>query len=252
MSEAAMSFEYPMPQIESVADHLQDLVLECGDVEEFLKELAAFSASNLPGDLLCSVTLVRRKKPVTVGPSDPRVRPLDELQYGIGGGPCLSAVKEQTTVHVPDVRQERRWPKYMSVVWAAGVGSMLAVPLPLEGEANAALNLYAPGTDAFTGPDIEAAQSYAARASKVLRMATRVSQLVEDRKNLLAAMESRTVIDIAVGAIMAQNRCSQTEALRILRIASSTRNVKLRAVAAKVVASIAHDPNVLTHFDGSV
>ncbi|YCK79747.1 ANTAR domain-containing protein (plasmid) [Arthrobacter sp. D3-18] len=48
---------------------------------------------------------------------------------------------------------------------------------------------------------------------------------------------------------MAQNRCSQAEALRILRIASSTRNVKLRAVAAKVVASITHDPNVLTHFD---
>jgi hypothetical protein len=246
-----VSYENPSPPIDSVADQLQDLVLESKDVEDFLKELAVFSASNLAHDnkLLCSVTLVRRKKPVTIGPSDPLVKQLDELQYGIGGGPCLSALKELTTMHVPDVRQERRWPTYMSAVWASGVGSVLAVPLPLEGEANAALNLYAAGTHAFTGPDIEAAESYAARASKVLRMAARVSQLVEDRKNLLAAMESRTVIDTAVGIIMAQNRCSQTAALKTLRIASSTRNVKLRVVASKVVTSVAHDPNILTHFD---
>jgi len=73
--------------------------------------------------------------------------------------------------------------------------------------------------------------------------------LADDRRNLLAAMESRTVIDMAVGAIMAQNRCSQDAALKILRIASSSRNVKLRDVAAHVVTSVGKDPNVLTHFD---
>ena len=62
-------------------------------------------------------------------------------------------------------------------------------------------------------------------------------------------MESRTTIDIAVGAIMAQNRCSQESALKILKIASSTRNIKLRDVAAAVVASVSEDPKILTHFD---
>jgi AmiR/NasT family two-component response regulator len=62
-------------------------------------------------------------------------------------------------------------------------------------------------------------------------------------------MESRTTIDLATGAIMAQNRCSQESAVRILRIASNTRNVKLRDIAASVVASISHDPKVRTHFD---
>jgi AmiR/NasT family two-component response regulator len=48
---------------------------------------------------------------------------------------------------------------------------------------------------------------------------------------------------------MAQNRCIQETAIRILRIASNTRNVKLRDIAASVVASISHDPRVRTHFD---
>jgi AmiR/NasT family two-component response regulator len=48
---------------------------------------------------------------------------------------------------------------------------------------------------------------------------------------------------------MAQNRCSRETAIKVLKIASGTRNVKLRDIAASVVASIAQDPTVRTHFD---
>lgn len=154
-----------------------------------------------------------------------------------------------TTFHVPDLREEHRWPRYCTAAWAEGIGSILSVPLPLEGEANAGLNLYSTRTHAFSGEDIEKAESYAEQASKALRLAVRVAQLADDRQHLIAAMESRTTIDIAVGAIMAQNRCSQESAMKILRIASSTRNIKLRDVAASIVASVAQDPKVLTHFD---
>lgn len=235
----------------NVSEHLQDLVLECADVAELLNELAAFSAFTLSvhNDLLCGVTLMRRKKPTTVATSDPSVHALDELQYGLGEGPCLTAVRELRIVHIPHLKEEVRWPRYSAAAWAEGIGSILSVPLPLEGEANAALNLYSTATNAFSGEDIEGAEAYAAQASKALRLAVRVAQLTDDRQHLRTAMESRTTIDIAVGAIMAQNRCSQDSALKILKIASSTRNTKLREVAATVVASLSHDPKVLTHFD---
>ena len=240
-----------IPQRSPVADHLQDLVLQSSEVEELLQELATFSAASLSAhdDLLCGVTLMRRKKATTVATSDPRVPALDELQYGYGEGPCLAGVREQVTIHVPDLREETRWPSYCTAAWAEGIGSILSVPLPLEGEANAGLNLYARRPHAFSGEDIEKAEAYAADASKALRLAVRIAQLTEDRTNLAAAMESRTTIDVAVGAIMAQNRCSQESAMKILRIASSTRNIKLRDVAAAVVASVSEDPKVLTHFD---
>ncbi|MEW1808777.1 GAF and ANTAR domain-containing protein [Pseudarthrobacter sp. NPDC080039] len=235
----------------SVSEHLQDLVLECADVAELLNELATFSAFTLSihNELLCGVTLMRRKKPTTVATSDPDVHALDELQYSLGEGPCLTALREQATVHVPNLSEEVRWPRYTAAAWAEGIGSILAVPLPLEGKANASLNLYSTRTNAYSGEDIEGAEAYAAQASKALRLAVRVAQLTDDRKNLTTAMESRTTIDIAVGAIMAQNRCSQETALKILKIASNSRNTKLRDVAAAIVASISDDPKVLTHFD---
>ncbi|MCQ6271084.1 GAF and ANTAR domain-containing protein [Pseudarthrobacter sp. R1] len=238
-------------QDNGVADYLQDLVLASSDVEELLTELATFSAASLSthNKLLCGVTLMRRKKPTTVATSDPAVLPLDELQYGHGDGPCLAALREKATVHVPDLRDETRWPRYCKAAWAEGIGSILSVPLPLEGEAHAGLNLYSTSTHAFSGEDIDKAEAYATQASKALRMAVKVAQLVDDRNNLAAAMESRTTIDIAVGAIMAQNRCSQETAMKILRIASSSRNIKLRDVAASIVASVSQDPKVLTHFE---
>lgn len=68
-------------------------------------------------------------------------------------------------------------------------------------------------------------EAYAYLASKALRLAVRISQLAEAKTNLAAALESRTTIDLATGAIMAQNRCSQETAVKILKIASNTRNV---------------------------
>ncbi|WP_458779784.1 ANTAR domain-containing protein [Arthrobacter sp. D3-16] len=220
-------------------------------MEELLSDLAVFSASSLShnNDLLCGITLMRRKKPTTVATSDPEVLALDELQYGYGDGPCLAAVRDMTIMHVPDLSDEPRWRRYCTAAWAEGIGSILSVPLPLEGEANAGLNLYSTRTHAFSGEDIEKAEAYAGQASKALRLAVRVAQLTDDRSHLKSAMESRTTIDIAVGAIMAQNHCSQESALRILKIASSTRNTKLREVAATIVSSVARDPKVLTHFD---
>ncbi|PNI07314.1 response regulator receiver protein [Arthrobacter sp. AFG7.2] len=246
-----MSQDRSTRQDTRVAEHLQDLVLQSSDVDELLHELAVFSAASLSAhdDLLCGVTLMRRKKPTTVAISDPRVPALDELQYGYGEGPCLTTVREQITVHVPDLAMEDRWPDYTASASAEGICSILSVPLPLEGEAKAGLNLYATRSHAFSGENIEKAEAYAAEASKALRLAVRIAQLAEDRANLTAAMESRTVIDVAVGAIMAQNRCSQESAMKILRIASSTRNIKLREVAAAVVSSVSADPKVLTHFD---
>lgn len=234
-----------------LVDHLQDLVLKTQDVKELLDELAEFSARTLadPAIAFCSITLIQRKKPVTVASSEERAVRLDESQYSNGDGPCLSAIREQVVVHVPDLSYEDRWPAYTAAALEAGVGSSLSVPLVLEGEAEAGLNLYSTRSHGFTRDDISMVETYSYHASKALRLAVRISQLAEAKTNLTAALESRTTIDLATGAIMAQNRCSQETAMTILKIASSTRNVKLRDIAASVVASLSQDPRVRTHFD---
>jgi putative methionine-R-sulfoxide reductase with GAF domain len=237
---------------DGVVSQLQDLVLETADAEEFFQELAAFSASLLspPGSTVhCNVTVVRRKKPVTVAASTPRARLMDELQYRFGDGPCLSAMRTGTTMHVPDVSCEDRWPEYVRAVAKKGVRSILGVPLPLEGESSAALNIYSSRANGFTGEHIARAELFGVQSAKTLRLELRLARLQEAKDNLEAAMKNRTAIDVAVGVIMAQNRCSQDDAMTILRKASNSRNVKLRDVAAAVIASASPAASLHTHFD---
>ncbi|KSU78647.1 GAF domain-containing protein [Pseudarthrobacter enclensis] len=237
---------------EPVGQRLGELVLTSSHVEEFLHDLSVEAAKELSSagqQVSCSVTLVRRKKAATVASSDNRARAMDEFQYTFQDGPCLSALRQDTTIHVPDLRREDRWPEYVAAVNEGTLKSVLAVPIPLDGNSRAALNLYSDGQEAFDAGAVTAAERFARDASTSLRLALRIAQLTDARDDLATAMASRTVIDLAAGAIMSQNRCSQETAMEILKSASSTRNIKLRDVAAKVVASVAGDTPVSTHFD---
>lgn len=49
------------------------------------------------------------------------------------------------------------------------------------------------------GEDIAQAKAHADQASTTPRLAARIAELTDGRKNLAAAMESRTTIDLAVG-----------------------------------------------------
>jgi GAF domain-containing protein len=237
---------------DGIVSRLQDLVLQTTDAQDFFEELAVFSASLLAppgGEVHCNVTVVRRKRPTTVASSTPKARIMDELQYAYGDGPCLAAMRTGRTIYVADVATEHRWPEYAQAVSAYGVRSILGVPLQLEGDSSAALNIYSSAPQGFSPADIARSEAFGEQSAKTLKLELRLAQLREAKEDLEAAMKSRTAIDIAVGVIMAQNRCSQAAAMAILRKASNSRNVKLRDVAAGVIESVSPDPALRTHFD---
>src|SRR5690606_28438462 len=60
--------------------------------------------------------------------------------------------------------------------------------------------------------------------------------------HLRAALTSRSVIDQAIGIVMARERCSADEAFDVLRRGSQQRNTKLRDVAADLVSAVAKPP----------
>ena len=231
---------------------LQELVLDSRDVRDFLAELAVLAAARLSGPANTShrgVRVRRPTRPEVVACSDAVAAALDELQNSFGDGPCLTALRTGTTILAADLSTEQRWTPYIQAASAQGVSSILAVPLDLAGEAEAVLNLYSDRIHGFSGEDITTVEAFTGQAASSLRLVLRITQLKETRNDLAAAMQSRTVIDMAVGAIMAENRCSSDEAFRILTKASNARNVKLREVAAAVVTSIAGQQQVSTYFD---
>ncbi|MEC5192709.1 MULTISPECIES: GAF and ANTAR domain-containing protein [unclassified Arthrobacter] len=236
----------------STVDQIQNLILESADFEDFLNELARFSAHQVAGagdDALCGITLLRDRKAATIGWSSDSAREVDEIQYRLSQGPCLTAAQEEREVYVPDLFSEDRWgPAYASAVAAHGLRSVLSVPFHLQGEAQAALNLYSDVPNKFDGDVAARARGYTRQISAALRLAVRFSLHTDSATNLRATLESRTVIDMAVGIVMAQNRCDQESAVRILRDASSNANVKMRDIATSLVQSVGGAAS-RTHFE---
>lgn len=235
----------------AVNEFMRDLLMETHDLESFLNALTHVSADTLAngqGPVHCGITLRRHKRAGTVASNSALAQELDEVQYSYGEGPCLSACKEHKTVSIPDIEKDGRWPEYFDAIMASGVRSMLAVPFTLDSEDTAAINLYAMGANAFDYQAVRQAEEYAVQASALLNLAVRMARHRDNEENLKLALASRTTIDLAVGIIMGQNKCSQERAIAILKSASSSRNIKLRNVAEAVIASTTSQP-VGTHFE---
>jgi len=234
-----------------LAELLQDMVLDSTDVGEFLAELVGLVSEALSTEdteVSCAVSLLRPRRKATVASSSPQAKLLDEIQYAYDTGPCLTAARDNVEVLIDDVDHDPRFRIYLDAVRAHGIKSIVAVPIRLDGNAKAALNLYAtrPGASDFDA--LERAGRLAREASRSLRLVLKIAGLAESNADLKSAMASRTTIDLAVGIIMGQNRCSQEAAFTILRKASSSRNIKLRDLATAVVNAVSGD-KARTHFE---
>jgi hypothetical protein len=233
------------------ASQWHDLLLDSQDITAFLNDLTMIIADRLATDgdeVWCAVTLLRERKSSSVASSSDRAAALDEIQFGFGDGPCLTAAREHRIVHVPDMRLENRWPGYKDAAAANGIISVLGVPFELEDGARAGLNVYSDQPDKYDDAAIEEIHREVLTASKALRLAVRLARYQDRQADMDAAMRSRTTIDLAVGIIMGQNKCSQDEAFNVLKNASSSRNIKLRDLAATIVTGIGKGP-AKTHFD---
>lgn len=235
-----------------VAVYLQDLVLDNADVEHLVSSLAGYAVARLGGNapgLSCGIMLTRPKKPAATMGSDPLARLLGQLEGRYDDGPGARAARTSGAVVVPDLSSEERWPAYVQAARRQGILSLVSLPLPLDARDCGVLSLYSEQAEAFDAEGITAAGAFVAQSSKSLRLALRMDKLQDARDGLSAAMSSRTVIDLATGAIMAQSRCSQADAFKVLREASNARNTKLRDVASGVVSALAGGAETFTYFD---
>jgi GAF domain-containing protein len=238
---------------DGAALQLQDLILDTETVEDFLDRLAGFAAATLSrsvgAEIECGVTLQRRKRTMTVAGSSPRAVALDSIEHSLGDGPCIAALRTKSVVVLADVDTDARWPEYQRQLAAHGCRSTLGVPLEIGEDAAAALNFFAAGSGLFTEETVAEAAGFADLAGRALRLAVRIGTVQARASDLQAAMEHRTAINLACGVIMAQNRCSQDEAMAILTRVSSNRNQKLRDVAAEILRNL-QGQDIRTHFEG--
>jgi GAF domain-containing protein len=223
-------------------ESLQALLLSFADVDAFLQDLAALAADVVSG-ASAGITTRYRGNVLTVASSDERADLLDETQYRNGGGPCLSALDRGVIVESLDMASETRWPAYTAAALRYGLRASLSVPMIAGGSTIAAVTLYSFDPGVVFGPTERSNyEQFAAQAAISLRLATRQEKDGILLGQLEAALNSRTVIDQALGMIMMQQRCTSAEAFDLLRQQSQHSHRKLRDVAADLVTEISGQP----------
>jgi len=215
---------------------LSRVVLADRSLGDVLGEVTDIAARSIPGAESTSITLVRGDKAFTAAHTGEMALAADELQYERGYGPCMDAGRAGVVLRIDDMRTEQRWPDYTARVLDVGVRSSLSMPLPYQGSAIGALNVYAGRPSAFASPESEEVATAVAEAVAVaVANADAHDRLAEQANNMRLAMESRAVIEQAKGVLMAQRAVDADEAFEILRDASQRYNRKLRDIARGIV-----------------
>jgi GAF domain-containing protein len=216
-------------------NELGRVTLADNDLASVMEKIAALTQRTTPGADSVSVTLVEGGRASTVAFTGPLALELDERQYDRGYGPCLDCIAGGEPVRIRDMGEDSRWPDYAQEAQRRGVGSSLSIPVPLQREVSAALNIYSTQKQAFGDADLEVAATFAAYAGVALanmHLYQAQSRLAED---LQSAMRSRATIEQAKGILMGARRCTADEAFTLMVGMSQDSNRKLRDVAQAIV-----------------
>jgi hypothetical protein len=219
---------------------LLDLITGTDTDQDSVQRLAEAAAMALSGSagIDCGATLnCPGNPPVTAG-SVEAAESLAASEERYGDGPMAQAAATSGPVSVTGEGLSQRWQAYRRRLVASGYGTALAVPLELEGRTSCILVFLGPEGFDFT-PDVVAEASwFAAMASQSMKLAIEVRSVRSAGDNLKAVLESRTSIDVACGVIMAQHRCSYTDAFSKLAAVSRQRNLKVRNVAENILKAM--------------
>ncbi|MBV9830795.1 MAG: GAF and ANTAR domain-containing protein [Marmoricola sp.] len=176
-----------------------------------------------------SISLRRRRNRLeTVASTSELAERCDQAQYALAQGPCVEAALSEDYFLSEDLAHEQRWPSWSPRAAAAGVRSVMSIRLTTETEVLGSLNLYS-GSTTWLPDEVDVALIYAAHAANAMSSAKRAT-------GLQVAVERRHSIGVAQGMLMMRYDLTLDQSFEVLRRLSSQHNIKLRDLAAQVVA----------------
>jgi transcriptional regulator with GAF, ATPase, and Fis domain len=199
------------------------------DVQHTLQKICDLAVETIDGCDHAGISFLKGRKVDTPAASDAVPRHVDRIQYEVGEGPCLDAIREHEVFETGDLGREHRWPLFASRAQReTGITSMMCFRLFVEGDTLGALNLYSKAANAFGQESRTVGLVFAAHAAIALSSAIHDEQMEE-------ALQSRDLIGQAKGILMAREGITADQAFDMLRRASQRLNVKLRDVAGSII-----------------
>jgi GAF domain-containing protein len=202
---------------------------------DYLDDVAARTAKRLGPIGGVALTLEGDADPMTVGSSSDLAYEVDQLQYSIGTGPCLHALRTGEGLYVPDLAADLRWEDYGPRAAKLGAASCVSLPIRVADRVEAVLKAYGREVDGVSDVQRELLASVAVEVSGGMALARRLTDQARELDDRAAAMDTRRVIDLALGILMERTSCDAGTAFGLLRRYSQTYNVKLNAAARQIL-----------------
>lgn len=219
---------------------LSEMLTGSQPLRETLMDIANFAVDAIPGADGAGLTMLEQDRPQTVVASADFVQAIDDVQYGLGEGPCLQAVATGQTQTSGSLGGEVRWPRFGPRVGRMGVHSALSLPLLLAGGPDGdrvigAMNVYAHGKDAFSADAVRIGERFARPAAVSVHNAQVLAHSQRLAERLAEALTNRAVIDQALGVLMSRSGATPQEAFARLRAMSQAQQVKVAVVSKALV-----------------
>lgn len=224
--------------LDDVTNALENLttVLDAeDDVQVLLYQVCCQVTYAVAGVDEATVTLLDDSGPRTVAATSETVAELDRDQYRIGDGPCMRAVRTGQVLHISVDEAQKEWPHFAAAARNAGFGSFMSAPLVAGKRFAGAINCYSADGHGFADVDKRLLELYVTAVEAALRTHARYTEARETVEQLRTALTTRAVIDQAMGILMAAHQISADEAFARLGRRSQHENVKLRAIAERLV-----------------
>lgn len=224
--------------LQSLAD-LSRLSTARLSLEDLLTRVATYAVRAIPGADGAGLTLIESDRPNTIVKTAPFVMEVDDIQYGIDEGPCISAAATGQTMRSGSLSGDDRWPRFGPRVGRLGVHSVLSLPLISSDSVVGAMNVYAHPKDAFDERAEHIGQLFAVPAAIAVQNAQILAQTQRLATNLRAALTNRAVINQAIGIIISRSGCTPDEAFHRMRLASQREHLKVSVIAHRIVEEAA-------------
>jgi GAF domain-containing protein len=202
---------------------------------EMLTQIAHCAVQAIPGADGAGLTVLAGAWPQAMVASAAFVHAVDDLQYGLGEGPSVSAVDSGVTQWSGSLGDDARWPRFGPLAARLGVHSVLAAPLLLANRTVGAVHAYALAPDGFSPGAVLAAEGFAGPAAVSVHNARMTSSSEQMIDQLRDALSGREVVNQALGIIMSRTGLDPDGALEWLRALSDAQQRDVVMVASVLV-----------------
>jgi ANTAR domain/GAF domain len=160
---------------------------------------------------------------------------LERAARPLWSGPCAEVLAGGAPVRTSSLPDEPRWPDLAAILGAAGVDSLLCVPLQGPAGPAGVLTVVRRPDRPWQPHEVESAMTYGGVLAGLLRVAGESATRAQVIVQLEHALRNRVTIEQAKGILMEREGLDQAAAFDRLRTAARAGRRRVEEVAAEVV-----------------